>query len=68
MTLDDQLRALAPLGPGVVALLAGYSPKGNPAGTLRSRDQSLSPLRMREVARRLREIADEAERLISAPD
>jgi hypothetical protein len=67
MTLDDQLAALAPLGPKAVMLLAGYKPNGNPATSLRQRQARIPDLRLREVARRLRAIADEVERLIPTP-
>lgn len=67
MTLDDQLRALAPLSSGVVARLAGYSSPEQQLRQYRHRGSKIPPERLRTVAQRLRELADVADSLTSPP-
>lgn len=62
-TIDDQLRALAPLKPGLVAELAGYDAEAHPLRAYRARGSIIPAERLRAVARRLRELADVADSL-----
>lgn len=66
MTLDDQLRALAPLTPALVVTLAGggFATPSAEVWQLRRRGRCLSDQRLRMLAGRLRELADKAEGLI----
>lgn len=65
MTLDDQLRALAPLDAGVVARLAGYSDPVQ-LRKARLRGSRLPDAKLRAVAQRLRDLADTADGLTAA--
>ena len=65
MTLDDQLRALQPLKPGQIAELAGYDPEQHPLRAYRARGDRIPDNRLRVIARRLRELADVADSLVT---
>lgn len=62
MTLDDQLCALAPLKPGQVAILAGYSNRAS-VNVQRQRGRVLTPDKLRAVAKNLHDIAERAARM-----
>lgn len=64
MTLDDQLRALD-LPPTTVARLAGYSSPEQQLRQYRHRGSKIPDERLRIIARRLRELADVAESLVT---
>ena len=63
LTIDDQIAALAPLSPGQIAELAGYSSGSNQLTAFRGRGSTIPAERLRVVARRLREIAEAAEEI-----
>lgn len=65
MTLDDQLRALAPLQPKTIAALLGYSAQ-QALSNLRAKDRAIPAERLGRLALRLREIAQAAEALANA--
>lgn len=62
MTLDDQIEALEPLTPGVIAALLEYSNLGQ-LRVQRSRGATIPAGRLRRAAERLRVLADTAESL-----
>lgn len=66
MTLDDQLRALAPLDSGVIARLAGHSDPVQ-LRKARARGARLPDRRLRLVAAELRRLADVADSLTTPP-
>lgn len=57
MTLDDQLRALAPLDPKQVGVLAGYSSRGDQLSAYRARGSKIPDDRLEELARGLELLA-----------
>lgn len=65
MTLDDQIDALFPLKTGLIAELAGYDPEQHPLRAYRARGDRIPDNRLRVIARRLRELADVADSLVT---
>ena len=63
MTLDDQLSALAPLDSGAIARLAEYANGPGQLREYRHKGRSIPPERLRMIARRLRALADAADRI-----
>jgi hypothetical protein len=60
MTIDDQIRALAPLTPGTVAAMAGYR-FAQAISTRRSRGQTLTKEQLLAVADSLGRLKERAE-------
>lgn len=61
MTLDDQIRRMAPLKGTLLARLAGYRAGGNQISSMRAAGRPIPPHRLRDVAADLRRLAAEAE-------
>lgn len=62
MTIDEQIAALEPLTPGVIAAMVGYKAAGS-ITTKRARGRGLTAEQLARAATRLRALADEADAL-----
>lgn len=63
MTIDDQIKALGPLTPGIIVALAGYKSGSNQLTDFRHKGRRMPPARLRDIAQRLRELASTAEEM-----
>lgn len=66
MTLDEQLRAMDPLTPGLVGKLAGYRTGSNQITTIRARGSTIPDERLERLAAELEALAKRARELKQA--